>query len=158
LTVYRIQTDNIGEDKLFAGDNRSQNLYASIDAFGKAPIFGLGKNAHSNPKSEFFGKLCCNPMHPFATEGLVGFFVYFLIIIIWTLLVWVRGYSNGTVLALWLLIVINLAQRPGFQHGSFGYFVFILLFEATKWRIAQSKLFSLREAWLPEIQKKLALG
>ncbi len=158
LTVYRVQTDNIQEEKLFAGDNRSQNFRASIDAFAKAPLFGYGKNAHSNPKSEFYGKLCCNPMHPFATEGIVGVIVYFQIIIMWTLLVWVRGHSNGTLLVLWLIIALNLAQRPGFHHGALGYFVFILLLEATRWRIAQSKLFSLRGVWVPEFLKKPVLN
>lgn len=133
LTVYRLQSDNT-DDKFINGDNRSENLSYAYQAFLKAPLFGHGMNAHVNPKSEFYGKLCCNPLHPIATDGIVGTLIYFLLFLVWGGYIIKGGRLDTSSAGAWFIILVNLIQRPGFLAGPFGYFVFIFLFEATKWR------------------------
>lgn len=136
LTMYRLQSDGT-DDKLINGDNRSENLSYAYQAFLKAPLFGHGMNAHVNEKNEFYGKLCCNPLHPIATDGIIGTLVYFLLFIVWGFYI-VKGSRIDFLSAgAWFIILVNLIQRPGFLAGPFGYFVFIFLFEATKWRKMQ---------------------
>lgn len=140
LTVYRVMPPDESEDKLFKGDNRSENFAYAKQAFLQAPFFGHGMSAHTNEKNEFVGKLCCNPLHPLATEGLVGTFIYFLVFIYWGILI-LRNKSFDYISAgAWIIIFINMMQRPGFSGGTFGYFVFIFLLEATRWRIMQQRL------------------
>jgi len=133
LTMYRLQSDDTG-DKLFNGDNRSENLSYAYKAFLKAPLFGHGMNAHVNIKNEFYGKLCCNPLHPIATDGIIGTLIFFLLFIVWGLYIFKGGNVDLISAGAWFIILISLIQRPGFLAGPFGYFVFIFLFQATKWR------------------------
>lgn len=134
LTMYRLQSDDNNDDKFINGDNRSENLSYSYQAFLNAPFFGHGMNAHVNTKNKFYGKLCCNPLHPLATDGLIGTLIYFLLFIIWGFYLFRHGSIDLVSTGAWVIIFINLLQRPGFLAGPFGYFVFIFLFEATKWR------------------------
>lgn len=138
LTLYRLQSDE-SNDRLINGDNRSENLSYAYQAFLKAPLFGYGMNAHINEKIEFYGKLCCNPLHPIATDGIIGTFIYFLLFFIWGLYILKGGKADLLSAGAWLIILVNLIQRPGFLAGPLGYFVFIFLFEATKWRKDQMK-------------------
>jgi hypothetical protein len=142
LTVYRVLTDDITDDRLFHGDNRSDNLTHAKQAFMQAPFFGHGMTAHTNEKSEFFGKLCCNPLHPFATEGLIGTFVFFLVFIYWGFYILNQKSFDLISAGAWVIVFINMLQRPGTMGGSFGYFVFIFLLEASRWRIMQRRLSS----------------
>ncbi len=142
LTVYRVMTDDITDDRLFHGDNRSDNLTYAKQAFLQAPFFGHGMTAHTNEKSEFYGKLCCNPLHPFATEGLVGTFVFFLVFIYWGFYIVNRKKFDYISAGAWIIIFINMLQRPGTMGGSFGYLVFIFLLEASRWRNMQRRLSS----------------
>lgn len=140
LTVYRVMTDDITDDRLFHGDNRSDNLTHAKQAFLQAPFFGHGMTAHTNEKSEFYGKLCCNPLHPFATEGLVGTFVFFLVFIYWGFYIVNQKKFDYISAGAWIIIFVNMLQRPGTMGGSFGYFVFIFLLEASRWRNMQRRL------------------
>ena len=140
LTVYRVLPPDESEDKLFKGDNRSENFAYAKQAFSQAPFFGHGMSAHTNEKNEFVGKLCCNPLHPLATEGLVGTFIYFLVFIYWGFLILKNKPFDYISAGAWIIIFINMMQRPGFSGGTFGYFVFIFLLEATRWRIMQQRL------------------
>jgi hypothetical protein len=139
LTMYRLQSEDAGDGKIINGDNRSENLYYSFEAFLNAPLFGQGMNAHVNTKNEFYGKLCCNPLHPLATDGIIGSLIYFSVFLSWGIYIFRYGRVDYIAAGAWLLIFINLLQRPGFLAGPFGYFVYIFLFEATKWRKAKLK-------------------
>ena len=134
FTTYRLQTDNTKNSSLFNGDNRSENMRYSIQAFKSAPLFGLGASAHTKDKNGFVGKLCCNPFHPLATEGIIGFLIYFLLFFLWLFNCFKFKSVDWMSLIAWSLILINLLQRPGFSAGPFGYFAYILLFQATNWR------------------------
>lgn len=133
LTVNRIQPTARDDIKLIAGDNRSENLVYAWSAFTKAPFFGYGKNAHSNPHGEFFGKLCCNPMHPFATEGIIGALIYFLIFIYISFFIFIKKPIDLVSLGIFIILFVNMLQRPGFQNGAFGYFIFIFILDAVNW-------------------------
>jgi hypothetical protein len=137
LTVFRIQPADMDDGKLIAGDNRSENLVYAWSAFNKAPFFGHGKNAHSNPNGEFFGKLCCNPMHPFATEGIIGTVIYFFVFIYIFFYIFAKRPFDWVSLGAFIILMLNMAQRPGFHHGAFGYFLFIFILEAIKWHKKQ---------------------
>ena len=134
LTLYRLESDN-SDGKLINGDNRSDNLFSAIEAFKEQPFFGYGMNAHVNPRIKHFGKLCCNPMHPLATEGIFGTLIYFLIFICWTSIIFFARKLDLILVGCWVILVANLVQRPGFLAGPFGYFAFVLLFEASISRI-----------------------
>ena len=142
LTIYRLQSDE-NDDKLINGDNRSENIAYAYKAFMKAPLFGYGMNAHVNPKTEFYGKICCNPLHPFATEGIFGTLIYFSIFIFWGFYIFKSGRIDYISLGCWIIILINLIQRPGFLAGPFGYFAYVLLFEATRQRKSKHAQISL---------------
>ena len=137
LTVYRIQPTERVDSKLIAGDNRSENLVYAWSAFTKAPFFGHGKNAHSSPNGEFFGKLCCNPMHPFATEGIIGTLIYFLIFIYIIFSIFTKRPFDLVSLGIFIILIANMLQRPGFQNGAFGYFIFIFILDAINWHKKQ---------------------
>lgn len=154
LTVYRVLTDDITDDRLFHGDNRSENLTYAKQAFIQAPFFGLGMSAHTNEKSEFFGKLCCNPLHPFATDGLVGTFVFFLVFIYWGFYILKQKPFDYISAGAWIIIFANMLQRPGATGGTFGYFVFIFLLEASRWRKMQQRLSSSQVVSEPVSPKK----
>ncbi|MBU3568191.1 O-antigen ligase family protein [Polynucleobacter alcilacus] len=132
-------------DSFVQGDNRSANLSNAYRAFLDAPFFGYGMSAHTNEKIEYFGKLCCNPLHPFATEGVVGVAIFFSIFIYWSILVFKTKPLDKVVLLCWLVVTLNLLQRPGFNAGSFGTLYFIFLVDATRWRYANIK--NLRMTW-----------
>lgn len=134
LTIYRMTVDNTGSGKLIAGDNRSDYLFHSIKAFKSAPLFGYGMHAHTKDKHGFKGKLCCNPFHPLASEGIVGTMIYFSLFILWLYIIFNKKNIDWISFAAWCLILINFLQRPGFSNGPFGYFVFIMLFQATQSR------------------------
>lgn len=142
LTVYRVQTDDIYDDRLIHGDNRSVNFTYAKQAFLQAPFFGHGMSAHTNEKSEFVGKLCCNPLHPLATEGLIGTFVFFLVFIYWGFYILKQKSVDYTSAGAWIIVFTNMLQRPGATGGTFGYFIFILLLEASRWRRMQQRLSS----------------
>jgi hypothetical protein len=134
FTTYRLETDNTKNGAMFNGDNRSENMKYSLEAFKTAPLFGLGASAHTKDRHGFAQKLCCNPFHPLATEGLVGFSIYFILFFLWGFNCF-KGKSFDTMSFIgWSIIFINLLQRPGFSSGPFGYFAYILLFQATNWR------------------------
>jgi hypothetical protein len=134
LTIYRIQMDDTDSGQKFNGDNRSENIIYAYKAFINAPLFGYGMNGHVNPKSEFYGKICCNPYHPLATEGIIGVLIFFLLFISWFFIIFKNGNIDFISLSAWFILLINLIQRPGFLNGPFGYFVYILLIKATLWR------------------------
>jgi len=134
LTIYRLQTDGTDSEQKFNGDNRSENIIYAYKAFINAPLFGYGMNAHVNPKSEFYGKICCNPYHPLATEGIIGVLIFFLLFISWFVIIFKNGSIDFISLSAWFILLVNLLQRPGFLNGPFGYFVYILLIKATQWR------------------------
>lgn len=142
LTVYRVLADDVSDDRLFHGDNRSDNFTHAKQAFMQAPFFGHGMSAHTNEKSEFFGKLCCNPLHPFATEGLVGTFVFFLVFIYWGIYILKKKPFDYISAGAWIIIFANMLQRPGAMGGTFGYLIFIFLLEASRWRKMQQRLSS----------------
>ena len=154
LTVYRVLTDDIADDRLFHGDNRSANFTYAKQAFIQSPFFGQGMLAHTDEKSEFYGKLCCNPLHPFATEGLIGTFVLFLVFIYWGFYLLKQKPFDYTSAGAWVIIFANMLQRPGATGGTFGYFVFIFLLEASRWRKMQQKPSSSRVVSGPVSQKK----
>jgi hypothetical protein len=133
FTLYRLQADEDG-DKYINGDNRSENMVYAYKAFIDAPLFGHGMNTHVNSKSEYNGKVCCNPLHPLATEGIFGTLIYFSIFFSWGVYIFKNGKVDYISLACWLIVLINLFQRPGFLQGPFGYFAFLLLLEATRLR------------------------
>jgi len=134
LTTYRLQTDNTKNGAIINGDNRSLNLRHSIEAFKSAPVFGLGMNAHSKDRDGYKGKLCCNPFHPLATEGLFGTIVYFALFSLWGISCFSGNKLDWISILCWIIIFVNLVQRPGFTAGPFGYFAYILLYKATAWR------------------------
>lgn len=154
LTVYRVMPPDESEDKLFKGDNRSENFAVAKQAFLLAPFFGHGMSAHTNEKSEFVGKLCCNPLHPFATEGLVGTFVFFLVFLYWGIYILLQKPFDYISAGAWIIIFANMLQRPGATGGSFGYFVFIFLLEASRWRKLQQRLSSSQVVLGPVSPKK----
>jgi len=137
LTIYRLQTDGTSNDQKFNGDNRSENIIYAYKAFVNAPLFGYGMNAHVNPKSEFYGKVCCNPYHPLATEGIIGTLLFFLLFISWFFYIFKNGTIDFISLAAWFILLVNLIQRPGFLNGPLGYFIYILLIKGTLWRKEQ---------------------
>lgn len=139
LTVHRIMPADEAENKLFKGDNRSANIEYARHAFLSAPFFGQGMLAHTDEKSEYFGKLCCNPLHPLATEGLVGTFIFFLVYIYWGFFILNKRPFDYISAGSWFIIFVNMLQRPGATGGTFGYFVFIFLLEASRWRNMQQK-------------------
>lgn len=139
LTIYRVLTDNISDDRLFHGDDRSVNFTHAKEAFIQAPFFGHGMSAHTNEKSEFVGKLCCNPLHPFATEGLIGTFVFFLVFIYWGFYILKRKPFDYISAGAWIIVFANMLQRPGVTGGTFGYLVFVFLLEASRWRRMQQR-------------------
>ncbi len=134
LTIYRLQSDGTTDSQQFNGDNRSENIGYAYKAFLSAPLFGYGMNAHVNPKIEFYGKLCCNPLHPLATEGIFGTIIYFLLFFLWFFISFRFGYLDLLSFGAWLIVLLNLIQRPGFSNGPFGYFIYILLINASIWR------------------------
>lgn len=140
LTIYRILTDDISDDRFFHGDDRSVNFHHAKQAFTQAPFFGHGMSAHTNEKNEFVGKLCCNPLHPLATEGLIGTFIFFLVFIYWGFYIISQKKFDYISAGSWVIIFANMLQRPGAMGGTFGYFVFIFLLEATRWRRIQQRL------------------
>ncbi len=154
LTVYRVLPPDESEVKLFKGDNRSENFAVAKQAFLQAPFFGHGMSAHTNEKSEFVGKLCCNPLHPFATDGLVGTFVFFLVFLYWGFYILSRKPFDYISAGAWIIFFANMLQRPGATGGSFGYFVFIFLLEASRWRKSQQRLSSLQVVLEPVSPKK----
>lgn len=156
LTLHRIQVNDTDDGKLIEGDNRSLNLPYSIAAFMDAPIIGQGKGAHSSSRSEYAGKLCCNPMHPLATEGLLGTAIFFSLIIYGGLLALIRKPFDPVAVGVWIILIANLAQRPGFHAGSFGYFVFIFLLEATVWH--KRVLYSQRQSTLSAVPQSTNTG
>lgn len=143
LTFQRFEL-SLDSDQLLKGNNRSENFKSAYTAFLSAPIFGYGMNAHTNEKVEYFGKLCCNPLHPLATEGIVGSLIFFSIFIYWSLLVINRKTIDRVVFLCWVMVILCLIQRPGFNSGSFGTLYFIFLVDATLWRYRLSKVSPLR--------------
>jgi hypothetical protein len=138
LTIYRILPDDtVGSPKLFRGDNRSVNFYYAKKAFLEAPFFGHGYLAHTKGKPEYVGRLCCNPLHPLATEGIIGTFIFFNVLIYWGFYILRHKPFDFVSAVAWFIVFVNMLQRPGFSGGSFGYFVFIFLLQATKWRRMQ---------------------
>lgn len=131
LTIYRLESDGTTDGQQFNGDNRSENIKYAYKAFLNAPFFGYGMNAHVNSKIEYYGKLCCNPLHPLATEGIFGTIIYFLLFFAWFFTLFKFGYFDFVSFAAWLIVLLNLFQRPGFSNGPFGYFIYILLINAT---------------------------
>jgi len=134
LTIYRFQNDGTNSEQKFNGDNRSENITYAFKAFIEAPFFGYGMNAHVNPKTDYYGKICCNPLHPLATEGIFGTILYFLMFFYWFFVIFKNQKLDYISFACWFIIFINLIQRPGFSNGPFGYFVYILLIKGTLWR------------------------
>ncbi|MDA9285244.1 hypothetical protein N9P94_00165 [Pseudomonadales bacterium] len=153
LTLHRMQLNDSDDDKLIEGDNRSLNVSYAIAAFMDAPIIGQGKGAHSSSGGEYEGKICCNPMHPLATEGILGTVIFFSLIIYGAFLACFRRPFDPVAVGVWIIVFANLAQRPGFHAGSFGYFVFIFLLEATIWhkRVLYSRLRSSSLSKVPQI-------
>ncbi len=143
LTFQRFEL-SLDSDQLLKGNNRSENFKNAYTAFLSAPIFGYGMNAHTNEKVEYFGKLCCNPLHPLATEGIVGSLIFFSIFIYWSLLVINRKTIDRVVFLCWVMVILCLIQRPGFNNGSFGTLYFIFLVDATLWRYRLNKVSPLR--------------
>ena len=154
LTVHRIMPPDESENKLFKGDNRSENFEYAKQAFFQSPFFGQGMLAHSSEKNEFFGKLCCNPLHPFASDGFVGTLVFFLIYIYWGFYILNKRPFDYISAGSWFIIFVNMLQRPGATGGTFGYFVFIFLLEASRWRKSQQRLSSSQVVLGPVSPKK----
>jgi len=135
LTINRLKPTN-DDTKLFAGDNRTQKFLWSKDAFFKSPYIGHGMSAYGNPKSEFYGKLCCNILDPLATHGVIGVLIFYMLFFYWLFIIF--NFKKGTMdyvsMGAFLIVFANFFQRPGFHGGLFGYFIFIFLVEASIWR------------------------
>jgi len=134
LTVRRLHIAQGDDVKIVRGDNRSQKFIWSKEAFLQSPLIGHGMSAYSNPNSEFYGKLCCNILHPLATDGLIGTFIFYLLFIYWILYIVSRRNIDIVSLGAFMIVFANFFQRPGFYGGLYGYFIFIFLVEATIWR------------------------
>ncbi len=139
LTIYRLPNENIGENQVTSNSNRAENMVNAMQAFFEAPLFGHGSSAHTNQKNEYVGKLCCNPFHPLATEGIIGTIIFFFLYLYWGIHTIRQKKIDLVSAGAWFIIFVNLLQRPGFVSGTLGYFVFIFLWEASKWRKMQQK-------------------
>ena len=115
--------------QLFAGDNRTQKFLYSKDAFFKSPLIGHGLSAYGNPKSEFYGKLCCNILDPLATHGIIGVLFFYMLFFYWFFIIFdfKKGRIDYVSLGVFLIVFANMFHRPGFYNGLFGYFIYIFL-------------------------------
>lgn len=136
LSIGRLKLAENDDVKLISGDNRSQKFLWSKEAFFKSPYIGHGMSAYGNPRSEYYGKLCCNILDPLATHGLIGTVIFFMLFFYWfyTIFDFKKGTLDYVSLGAFLIVIANLFQRPGFHGGLFGYFVYIFLVEASLWR------------------------
>jgi len=137
VTVARLQLDEAGGGRLLAGDNRSEAAREALNAFRSSPVIGHGFSATGNPRSEYFGVIVdANVFDPLAKHGVVGFLVFFGMWFYWTAIVFGRvDRIDKTAALAWMIVLANLLQRPTVFGGAYGYFVFVFLVYATKWRI-----------------------
>lgn len=134
LTIERTLIEETSDTKLVHGDNRTENLISSKEAFLKSPLIGHGQSAHNDPRSEFAGRLCCNILYPVAAHGIIGLLIFFAIFFYWGLYIIFHRPFDTTSFGAFVILLANMFQRPGFQDGSFGYLLFVFLLEATIWR------------------------
>lgn len=80
FTTERIYTIAEGNDGSF--NDRMNKLHESVNAFYKLPVSGVGLFAHSDTYSQYHGRMCCNPIAPFAQAGIVGYAVMNALIIL----------------------------------------------------------------------------
>lgn len=141
-TIGRLQPASEGSDKIMIGDNRSDLFRDSWSAFKRSPIIGHGMLSQSNPQSEFYNRfLGANLFSPLAQHGLLGTMFFFMHYFYFSFIVLIRQKRlERNSFAAWVIVTVNLFQRPIVFGGIYAYFVIIILIEATKDWIAVSKL------------------
>jgi len=146
-TIGRLQLESSGSGKVITGDNRSYLIINTLDAFIKSPIIGHGFSSQNNPRSEFYNiALGANLLTPLALHGLLGTIFLFMHYFYFSFIVLIRQKRiERNSFAAWVIVTINLFQRPNVFGGLYAYFVIIILIEATKDWIATHRNLSMVE-------------
>ncbi len=134
MSVERLVTSE-SDDKVISGDTRSEPTLLAMNAFFDAPLLGNGMSVSDQQGSKYYKMFIgANGFTPFAYHGLIGVIVFYFMFIYWTLLIF-KTFSvnpNRIIMGSWVVIFINLLQRPDAFIGTYGYMVFIFLIYSLK--------------------------
>lgn len=134
MSVDRLLSSE-SDGKVISGDTRSEPTLLAMNAFLDAPLLGNGMSVSEQPGSNYYKMFIgANGFTPFAYHGIIGVSIFYFMYIYWTLFCF-KMYiirPNRILLGSWLVIFLNLLQRPDAFIGTYGYMVFIFLIYSVK--------------------------
>lgn len=141
LTIGRLASSDKDSGRIIEGDNRSDLMALSWNAFIDSPLIGHGESGTINSASKYYGAhLGANSFAPLAVHGIIGVSILFLAYFYWGYLIFIYPCKRDPeAIGAWFILTLNLLPKPQVYGGLYGYFAIIFLIEATRYRLSSTQ-------------------